>query len=649
MTPDPHSDSPILLVEDNPFSRELLKKALARLGYPVSEAKNGKEALDQLQSRSFRLIFMDLLMPGMDGFETIRRIRRMGVRTPIIIASSMDDKQDRQQCLEAGGNDFLPKPFDLKAIENLVKTYEGSGDATGSDTRTSVNEGPERFSGFTVLLVEEDAALAERRVRFLTAHHFEVIRVRSGDKALAHLENRQHRTEIIISNLFTSGIDGLGILARVKRNRPELLVFIYAPEYDKDTFQLAVQLGADGVMTDADFEASILPAIESAVLQADQKGSRIQTAATAHQVRQAQANLIRYGCTKACDTIDIAYSPLTDAGGDLAHCRCFNLSNRCGVFLGDVSGHSVMSSYLSAFYLGVLTANWNRVQKPHDLLRTINHELNASDYREYHLCATALLWDRNRQRVEIGTAGNPGGLLAWSAADGGVDVRRLTGGGMCLGLLPQDDLFHRDGFRFPPETYLFLFTDGLREEAIEAALASGEIGLDRPSIHGLGQEIIDWTLGREGQTDDILLVTLRSPIHPPDMGCHRAFSSSYDGVDAACRWAETILTPGNLPPDKDPGMVMLILREALINAVQHGNRHSSGAFVDVSIYPSPNRLRIDVSDEGPGFDLPEPPRRIDAVDVLQSGGRGVAAMQTAADDITVTGGTVSLVFETPPT
>ena len=647
MTHDPRDNPPILVVEDNPFSRELLKTALTRQGYGVVEAKNGKEALDAIGARPFRLIFMDLLMPGMDGYETIRRIRRMGVRTPIIIASSMDDKQDRRLCLEAGGDDFLPKPIDLKAVEALVNRYDRAG-AEDAPAAGPAQADPERFSGFSALLVEEDPALADRRVRFLTAHHLEVVRVPGGDKALEALENRRRRFEIIISSLFAPGIDGMGILARVKRNRPELLVFIYAPEYDKDTFQLALQLGADGVMADADFETSILPALESAAARAGQKGSRVQTAATAHQVRKAQANLIRYGCGTACDTIDIAYSPLTDAGGDLAYCRRFNLSNRCGVFLGDVSGHSVMSSYLSAFYLGVLTANWNQAQKPHDLLRTINHELNASDYREYHLCASALLWDRNRQRVEIGTAGNPGGLLARPSAGGGVDIRELTGGGMCLGLLPQDDLFHEDGFRFEPGTYLFLFTDGLPEETIRAALASGGIRLDRESIRGLGREIIDYALNRESQTDDILLVTLRAPVRPPDMGDHRAFQSGYEGVDEACRWAGTILTLHALPSDKDPEWVMLALREALINAVQHGNRQAPGAFVDVSIHRTPDRLRIDVSDEGPGFELPEPPRTIDAVDVLQSRGRGVAAMQSIADEVAVVGGTVSLIFENPP-
>lgn len=648
MTQDFRNDPPILVVEDNPFSRELLKTALARQGCQVVEAKNGKEALAAIETRSFRLIFMDLLMPGMDGYETIRRIRRMGVQTPIIIASSMDDKQDRQQCLEAGGNDFLPKPIDLNAVAAIVKKYDRAAAETPAADPAPPRADPERFAGFSALLVEQDPALAERRIRFLTDHRLDVVHVGTGDKALASLENRRRRFEIIISNLFAPGIDGLGILARVKRNRPELLVFIYAPEYDKDTFQLALQLGADGVMADADFEASILPAVESAVVRAGQKGSRVQTAATAHQVRKAQANLIRYGCGAACDAIDIAYSPLTDAGGDLACCRRFNLSNRCGVFLGDVSGHSVMSSYLSAFYLGVLTANWNRAQKPYELLKTINHELNASEYREYHLCASVVLWDRNRRRVEIATAGNPGGLLARRADDGTLDVRELPGGGMCLGLLPQDDLFQMDGFQLAPGTCLFLFTDGLREETIRAALQSGQVRLDRESVHGMGQEIIDWALEREGQTDDILLVTLRAPARPPDMGAHRAFDSGYVGVDDACGWAETVLVPEALPPGKDPDLVMLALREALINAVQHGNRQAPGAYVDVSIYQTPDRLRIDVSDEGPGFDLPEPPRTIDAVDVLQSRGRGVAAMQSVADEVAVSGGTVSLIFENPP-
>lgn len=646
MSQDHKINVPILLVEDNPFNRELLKAALIRMGCRVVEAKNGKEALAKIADSDFRLIFMDLLMPGMDGFETIRRIRRMGVQTPIIIASSMDAREDRRQCLEAGGNDFLPKPIDMREVAKLVRKY-ASG-ATASETAPSLADpNPDRFSGFSVLLVEEDPDLAQRRVEFLKQRSFEVVRVSSGDKALVALENRQQRFEIIISNLFTPGIDGMGILARVKRNRPELLVFIYAPEYDKDTFQLALQLGADGVVTSADFENTILPAIESAALQAGQKGSRAQAATTVRQVRQAQANLIRYGCSTPCKTIDIAYSPLTDAGGDLACCRRFNLSNRCGVFLGDVSGHSVISSYLSAFYMGLLTANWNQAQRPNQLLKTINHELNTSDYREYHLCATAILWDRNRQQMEIGMAGNPGALLMRPKNDGPPDIQELTGGGLCLGLLPQDDLFHYEQIRLDPGAFLFLFTDGLNPEDVTAALTSGDIKLNRDSIHGLSQEIVDWILARKGQDDDILLVALKAPQKLPETTIgelHHAFSSGFKGVDDACIRAASIVEKNAPLLGKDPELVMLAIREALINAVQHGNGQAPGAYVDVSLCWTKKGLRIDVSDEGPGFELPQPLKSIESVDVLQSRGRGVAAMRTIADDIEVVGGTVSLFF-----
>jgi len=643
----------VLIVDDNPFNRDMLKRTLEPEGITVEESRNGKEALERLKGSSgFLLIFMDLLMPGMDGFEAIQRIRSMGVTTPIIISSSMSSKEDRQRCLEAGGNDFLPKPIDINKIREIIKKYKADSfsppksSAVRPNSPTTANsQQPLYFADYHILLVEENDLIAERFYLFLKHSGFAVTRVPNGNKAWELFEANKYRFNIIISNVFTSGIDGMGILARIKRDYSKVLVFIYAEEYDADTFQLAIRLGGDGAVTYAEFEETIISLIESAIYQSKQKGSRAQEASTASQVRKAQANLIKYGCPVSCGSIDIAYSSLSDAGGDIACCRRFNLAGRCGILLGDVAGHSVMSSYISAFSLGILTSNWDKNQNPIDLLKTINVELNKSDYAQSHLCATALLWDRYRRKVKIATAGNPGGLIVRKKEDGSLDFQEPDGGGMCLGLLKEDHLFLNDEIMLEYGDYLFLFSDGIQKEYITDALSSGKIALKRKDIHGLCQEIIDRILEKQGQNDDMILIAVEQNKKFREHGLHYEFPSTYHDANESFKWLDKQNLYQKISMGKDIyWRISLALREALINAVKHGNRFNPEASVHLSLYVKPGELRIDVSDEGSGFDLSDKMKRIEDVHILQSGGRGLAVMNSISDEIKVNGGTVSLIF-----
>ncbi len=616
----------ILIVDDNPFNRELLKGILELEGLFTEEAPNGKEAIRHMKDSAFQLIFMDLLMPGMDGFETIRRIRRMGIKTPIIIVSAMDSKEDRLRCLEAGGNDFLPKPIEAEKVKALIEQYEEDNTGRSDNLNLSSQKNNKvlhsqslNFSDYHVLLAEEDDIIGDRYRLFLMNLGFDVSRVSNGNQAWDLFLRHPYKFNIIISNVFTSGIDGFGILAKIKREYLNVLVFLYAKTYDTDTFQLAIQLGADGVMTGTEFENSFTDLIESAIYQSGQKGSRSQAASTASQVRKAQEQLIRYGCSEPCNSIDVAYSSLSDAGGDMAWCRRFNRAGRCGIMLGDVAGHSVMSSYISAISLGILTSTWDKNQNPMELLKIINSELNKSDYDRYHLCATVLLWDRYREKIKIASAGNPGGLLVSENTDASPEIHEREGGGMCLGLIEEDQLFLNDRIKFDKGVYLFLFSDGITKARISEVLSSGSVHLNRESIRGISQEILDKILEKYGQNDDMILITLKSFPSCSDMArsfrggkweqhgqeLHYEFLSSYEEADKACKWAEDQCLPDKFPSGRDPCFISLALREALVNALRHGNNFNSQAFVDLSLFFQPGELRIEVSDEGPGFKLPD--------------------------------------------
>ena len=127
VSPTIDSSLQILLVEDNLVNQKVARKMLKRLGYEVVVANNGKQALTQLETTNYDLVFMDVQMPEMDGLEATRQIRqRFNVaRQPYIIAMTANAMpSDREICLKAGMNDYLTKPLKLQKIQEAITSVQ---------------------------------------------------------------------------------------------------------------------------------------------------------------------------------------------------------------------------------------------------------------------------------------------------------------------------------------------------------------------------------------------------------------------------------------------------------------------------------------------------------------------------------------------
>jgi putative two-component system response regulator len=121
-------DNPVILVvDDQPQNIELLEARLVPQGYEIITASNGEEALEKLSGNQVDLILLDVMMPGMDGFEVTRRIRKNDKARllPIVLVTALRETEDRVKGIEAGCDDFLSKPFDkmelLARVKSLLK------------------------------------------------------------------------------------------------------------------------------------------------------------------------------------------------------------------------------------------------------------------------------------------------------------------------------------------------------------------------------------------------------------------------------------------------------------------------------------------------------------------------------------------------
>ena len=114
----------VLIVDDQPQNLELLEAYLVPQGYEVVTAFNGEEALEKISSQPIDLLLLDVMMPGMDGFEVTRRVRRMSpIRLiPIILVTALRDTDSRVKGIEAGCDDFISKPVDKMELLALVQS-----------------------------------------------------------------------------------------------------------------------------------------------------------------------------------------------------------------------------------------------------------------------------------------------------------------------------------------------------------------------------------------------------------------------------------------------------------------------------------------------------------------------------------------------
>ena len=112
----------VLLVEDHQDIIDLMTLELEILGYDVSIARNGLEAVDMATSNPPDIIVLDILLPKMDGFEAAARIRAHPKtrNTPILAATALFRDKDRQRCIDSGCNDHLPKPFTHRQLQSHI-------------------------------------------------------------------------------------------------------------------------------------------------------------------------------------------------------------------------------------------------------------------------------------------------------------------------------------------------------------------------------------------------------------------------------------------------------------------------------------------------------------------------------------------------
>ena len=122
----------LLVVEDEKRMADLLRKGLQEEGYVVAIAANGPMAVEMAQASQFELILLDIMLPGMDGFQVAQRLRRGGNRVPILMLTARDATPDIVQGLDLGADDYLTEPFSFEVLLARIRALLRRGPASQS-------------------------------------------------------------------------------------------------------------------------------------------------------------------------------------------------------------------------------------------------------------------------------------------------------------------------------------------------------------------------------------------------------------------------------------------------------------------------------------------------------------------------------------
>ncbi|MDG0790362.1 response regulator transcription factor [Cohnella ginsengisoli] len=158
----------ILVIDDDDKITSLLRRSLAFEGYEVSTASNGPAGLGIVADKSADLVILDVMMPGIDGWEVCRRLRTAGMNVPVLMLTAKDDVQDRVKGLDLGADDYLVKPFALEELMARVRALmRRRPEPAGENNRL-------RFDDLVLDVDGREAIRGDNRIE-LTAKEFDLL------------------------------------------------------------------------------------------------------------------------------------------------------------------------------------------------------------------------------------------------------------------------------------------------------------------------------------------------------------------------------------------------------------------------------------------------------------------------------------------
>lgn len=249
----------ILIVDDNPLNIKLLAARLTREYYVVETVTDGFQCLDAVRKNIPDLILLDVMMPGMDGFEVCRKLKEEQAtrHIPVVMVTALTDVSDRVQGLLAGADDFLSKPINEVALLARVRSLlrlkfmmdewrlrERAAAQFGNLPVGGTGTDSDNIAGAKLLYVGDDAIEADKIAQMLSVEHVAVDRVKTNEEAATYL--KANMCEAVIAGMRLGEERGMHLIAEIRSAEAtrQIPIVMVADDVDIIRVAKALELGA---------------------------------------------------------------------------------------------------------------------------------------------------------------------------------------------------------------------------------------------------------------------------------------------------------------------------------------------------------------------------------------------------------------------
>ncbi|MDY6933379.1 MAG: response regulator [Spirochaetota bacterium] len=258
----------ILIVDDDPINLKLLAAMLPADKYEIIKANNGEEALEKVYEECPDLILLDIMMPGIDGYEVIRRLKKNSktMYIPVILVTALGGAEDKAKGLEVGADEFLNKPVNTAELQTrvnsllLLKEYqEQLSSRTQSEqfftdpilmeqSSCKLKDPPQDHLPTnlpSVLLVDDDESDIKLFMHYLSDEAYQLEMVKNGEDAISLAQHKE--IDLILLDMLLPGMDGFEVCKRLKEMKETRNIQIIAVTSlcDIESKIKGIELGAD--------------------------------------------------------------------------------------------------------------------------------------------------------------------------------------------------------------------------------------------------------------------------------------------------------------------------------------------------------------------------------------------------------------------
>jgi len=236
----------LLVVDDDENNRDILSRRLEKEGYTVATASDGQEALNMLRVEQFDLVLLDVMMPKMDGYEVLLRIKAdsNSLNTPVVMISAVKEKDSIISCLQLGASDYLLKPYNMSIVKSRIWRCLGTWQGVHNERNWQNN-----MQNSNVLIVEDDEFNRDLMQKRIKQSGYKTSCAKDGKEALEVLEKQKF--DLMLLDLMMPGIDGIEVLKRMKADQkyPKIPVIMVSALDDSERIATCMEHGATDYIT----------------------------------------------------------------------------------------------------------------------------------------------------------------------------------------------------------------------------------------------------------------------------------------------------------------------------------------------------------------------------------------------------------------